>query len=145
MILPRPYGVIANPDQTPTSIFVSTFDTAPLAPEYDFVLKEEGVNIQTGIDVLRKLTSGSIHLGVEKRGAVSLSSFKGVEMTNYSGKHPAGNVGVHIHHVDPVNKGEVVWTVNIQDLAIIGRLFSTGKVDMSKIIAVKGSEVSNHQ
>ncbi len=70
-----------------------------------------------------------------------MSSVSGVEVNSFSGKHPVGNVGIQIHHVDPINKGELVWTVNIQDLAIIGRLFSTGKVDMTKIVAVAGSEV----
>lgn len=142
MLIQRPYGIIADPAQTPKSIFVSTFDSAPLAPDYNFVLSAEKSNIQRGIEVLRKLTDGAVHFGVDAKAAGTMASFQGVEVDSFSGKHPAGNVGVQIHHVDPVNKGEVVWTINIQDLAIVGRLFTNGKVDMTRIIAVAGSEVS---
>ncbi len=145
MIIQRPYGIIADPSQTPKSIFVSTFDTAPLAPDYNFVLSAEGANIQKGIEVLQSLTSGSVHFGLDAKSEGLFSSMRGVEFTSFSGKHPAGNVGVQIHHVDPVLKGDLVWTINIQDLAIIGRLFTTGKVDMTKIIALAGSEVRNPQ
>ncbi len=145
MIMQRPYGVIANPSDTPKAIFVSTFDSAPLAPAYDFVLEAEGANIQKGVEVLQALTSGKVHFGLDAKSESPLAKVAGVECTSFAGKHPAGNVGVQIHHVDPINKGEVVWTLNIQDLAIIGRLFTTGKVDMTKIVALAGSEVKNPQ
>ncbi|MFI3293438.1 MAG: Na(+)-translocating NADH-quinone reductase subunit A [Rikenellaceae bacterium] len=144
-IIQRPYGIIADPSQTPKAIFVSTFDSAPLAPDYNFVLAQESANIQKGIEVLSSLTSGKVHFGVDAKSQSSLSAMKGVEVTSFSGKHPAGNVGVQIHHVEPISKGELVWTINIQDLAIVGRLFSTGKVDMTKIIALTGSEVKTPQ
>ncbi|MFI3301656.1 MAG: Na(+)-translocating NADH-quinone reductase subunit A [Rikenellaceae bacterium] len=141
LFIQRPYGIIADPSITPKSIFVSTFDSAPLAPDYNFVLSAEGANIQKGIEVLKSLTSGKVHFGLDGKADSSLSKMKGVEFTSFSGKHPAGNVGVQIHHVDPISKGDTVWTINIQDLAIVGRLFSTGKVDMTKIVALTGSEV----
>ncbi len=143
MLIQRPYGIIADPAQTPKSIFVSTFDSAPLAPDYNFVLAGEKSNIQRGVEVLRRLTDGAVHFGVNAKASGEMSSFSGVEVTSFSGKHPVGNVGVQIHHVDPVNKGELVWTINIQDLAILGRLFNNGKVDMTRTIAVVGSEVSS--
>ncbi len=145
LLIQRPYGIIADPSQTPKAIFVSTFDSAPLAPDYNFVLSQESANIQKGIEVLQSLTSGKVHFGLDAKATSSLSSMKGVEFTSFSGKHPAGNVGVQIHHVDPISKGDLVWTINIQDLAIVGRLFSTGKVDMTKIIALAGSEVKTPQ
>ena len=145
MIVQRPYGVIADPCDTPKAVFVSAFDSAPLAPDYNFVLKAEQKNLQTGIDVMRKLTSGKVHLSVRAKAEGQVLSLKGAEFHTFAGKHPVGNVGVQIHHVDPVNKGEVVWTVNIQDLAIIGRLFNEGRVDMTKIIAVAGSEIEKPQ
>ncbi len=145
LIIQRPYGIIADPSQTPKSIFVSTFDSAPLAPDYNFVLDAEKTNIQKGIEVLQSLTSGKVNFGVNAKAQGSFSEMKGVELTSFSGKHPVGNVGVQIHHVDPISKGELVWTINIQDLAIVGRLFSTGKVDMTKIIALTGSEVKTPQ
>ena len=145
MIVQRPYGIIADPNDTPRAVFISAFDSAPLAPDYDFVLRAEQENLQTGIEVLRKLTPGKVHLSVRAGAEGRMAALRGAEMHVFAGKHPVGNVGVQIHHIAPVNKGEVVWTVNIQDLAIIGRLFNKGRVDMSKIIAVTGSEVVKPQ
>ena len=141
MIVQRPYGIIADASQRPKAIFVSAFDTAPLAPDYNFVLREERPNLQKGFDVLRRLTDGKVHLSVLAGAEGEMPSLQGVELHTFRGKHPAGNVGVQIHHIDPINKGEVVWTVNIQDVAIIGRLFNTGHVDRTRTIAVAGSEV----
>ena len=140
LIIQRPYGIIANPDDAPKSIFVSAFDSAPLAPQYDYVLAGEQSALQKGFDVLRRLTDGKVHLSYHASAAVP--AINGVELHAFKGKHPAGNVGVQIHHIDPINKGEKVWTVNYADVAIIGRLFLNGKVDMTRTIAVTGSEVS---
>lgn len=146
-IIQRPYGVIANPEDTPKSIFISTFDTNPLAPDYEFLLKGEEEHFQTGINILKKLTSGIVHLGVKADAEAStfFANVKGVQVNKISGPHPAGNVGVQIHHIDPINKGDVVWTVNPQGVAQIGKLFTEGKYDASKVIAVAGSEIKNPQ
>ena len=143
-IIQRPYGIVANPEETPKSIFISTFDTHPLAPDYDFTLSGEEHNFQAGIDILRKLTNGKIHLGLNGNGEVSsvFSHTKNVELHSISGKHPAGNVGVHIHHIDPISKGDLVWTVDPYGVVQIGKLFLEGKYDASKTIALTGSEVS---
>ena len=145
MLIQRPYGIIANPSDAPKAIFVSAFDSAPLAPDYNYVLAGEKQNLQKGFEVLGKLTDGKVHRSTNAKAAGDWSFVKGVELHSFAGKHPAGNVGVQIHHIDPINKGERVWTVNIQDVAIIGRLFSDGKVDMTKTIAVAGSEVVRPQ
>lgn len=142
MFVQRPYGIIADPADTPKAIFVSAFDSAPLAPDYNFVLRDEQESLQAGIEVLRKLSGGKVHLSMRNGAEGRMPELKGVELHTFVGKHPAGNVGVQIHHIDPINKGEVVWTVNIQDLAIIGRLVRTGHVDMTRTIAVGGSEVA---
>ena len=139
-IVERPYGVIANPDAQPKAIFVSAFDSAPLAPDYNFVLASEKENIEAGMAVLGRLTEGKVHLSVRKGDEGFMAEVKGVEYHTFQGKHPAGNVGVQIHHIDRIAKGDVVWTVNIQDVAIIGRMVRTGKFDMSKTIVVAGSE-----
>ena len=139
-IVERPYGVIANPDATPKAIFVSAFDSAPLAPDYNFILKEEKAAIEAGMAVLARLTDGKVHLSARKGDEGFMAEVKGVEYHTFSGKHPVGNVGVQIHHIDRIAKGDIVWTVNIQDVAIIGRLVKDGKLDMSKTIAVAGSE-----
>ena len=146
-IIQRPFGIVANPQDTPKSIFISTFDTHPLAPDSEFILKGQEQNFQLGINILKKLTSGIVHLGVDANAEASsfFNNVKGVQINKISGPHPAGNVGVQIHHIDPVNKGDMVWTVSPWGVAHIGRLFSEGKYDVSKIIALVGSEIKNPQ
>ncbi len=140
-IVERPFGVIANPDVEPKAIFVSAFDSAPLAPDYNFVLSAERDSVEAGMAVLARLTSGKVHLSARKGDEGYMADVRGVEYHTFSGKHPVGNVGVQIHHIDRIAKGDVVWTVNIQDVALIGRLVKSGKLDMTKIVAVTGSEV----
>ena len=137
----RPYGVIASPNEKPISIYISVFDTAPLAPDYDFIMKGQMGTFQTGINALAKLTDGKVYLGVNQNS--TFKDVKNVVVNTFDGPHPAGNVGIQIHNTIPINKGDVVWTVNVQDVLFIGRLFETGKVDFSKIIALAGSEVEN--
>jgi Na+-transporting NADH:ubiquinone oxidoreductase subunit A len=142
----RPYGSIASPDDTPKSIFVSCINTAPLAADQDFVAQGQVEMFQCGIDVICKLTEGKVHLtvtGMSKPSEVFTRS-KGVKIHKVSGPHPAGNVGVHIHNIDPiVSNGDKVWYLNPQDVIIIGRLFAEGKFDASRIIALAGPEVKN--
>ena len=140
MFTQRPYGIVATPSDEPKAIFVSAFDSAPLAIDYDFALAGDKEALQKGFDVLRRLTVGKVHLSYNACG--QKPEIEGVELHAFKGKHPAGNVGVQIHHIDPINKGEKVWTLNIQDVAILGRLFLTGKVDFSRVIAVAGSCVA---
>lgn len=129
MIRQRPYGIIANPDDAPKSIFVSAFDSAPLAPDMNFVLRGEKDAVQKGLEVLGKLTDGKVHLSMRAKAEGDMASMKGVELHSFEGKHPVGNVGVQIHHIDPIAKGDIVWTAGIQDVVAIGRLFLGGKVD----------------
>ena len=140
MFVQRPYGVVASPSDKPKAIFVSAFDSAPLATDYEFALASSQQSLQTGFDVLRRLTDGKVHLSYNAKG--QKPQIEGVELHAFQGKHPAGNVGVQIHHIDPINKGEKVWTLNIQDVAILGNLFLTGKLDMTRVIAVAGSCVA---
>ncbi len=139
----RPYHVIADSSDTPKAIFISGFDTAPLAPDYDFVLKGERDAFRTGIKALSKLTDGYIHIGVDGKFPVSevYTDLDRVHLHHFRGPHPAGNVGIQIHHIDPVNKGDIVWTINPQDVVIIGRLFEKGIFDASRIVALAGTEV----
>jgi Na+-transporting NADH:ubiquinone oxidoreductase subunit A len=142
LIRQRPFNIVADILDTPKSIFISTFDSAPLAPDYGFLLKDDKANLQAGIDALAKLTSGKVYLGLKHNGAnnTTFTGLSGAEHYEVAGQHPAGNVGVQIHHMDPVNKGDVVWVVNPQDLAIIGRLFTEGKFRNEKTIALTGSQ-----
>jgi Na+-transporting NADH:ubiquinone oxidoreductase subunit A len=146
-IIQRPYGIVANPVETPKSIFISTFDTHPLAPDYDFALNGEEKYFQAGVDILKKLTKGKVNIGLNGNAEISqiFAHTKNSYLHNISGKHPAGNVGVHIHHIDPIAKGDLVWTVSPYGTTQIGKLFLEGKYDASKIIALTGSEVKNPQ
>lgn len=144
----RPYHVIADPGQVPKAIFISGFDTAPLAPDYNYIMDNSPASLfSVGLGVLKKLTDGKINLVLNGKGDSSkvLKEAAGVEISHVSGPHPAGNVGVHIHHLDPINKGEVVWFVNLQDVIAIGRLFEEGRYNHERIIALTGSEVINPQ
>jgi Na+-transporting NADH:ubiquinone oxidoreductase subunit A len=139
----RPYDVVSCPTDVPKSIFISGFDTSPLAPDYDFIMKDTEVDFQAGIDALAKLTDGEIHLGLDARypAAKAYTSAKKVVRHSFSGRHPAGNVGIQIHKISPINKGDKIWTIKPQDVVAIGRLFLTGKYDPSVIVALSGSEV----
>lgn len=137
----RPYNVLANPAVTPKAIFVSTFDSAPLAPDYDFIINGQEEDFQAGINVLKAIAP-KVYLGVNAEvPSNAFSKISGVEIHRFDGKHPAGNVGVQIHHVSPINVGEVVWTIQPQEIISIGRIFTKGIHDFSRIIAVTGSEV----
>ena len=139
-IIQRPYGIIADPALRPKAIFVSAFDTAPLAPDTDFVLGSRIMDIQAGVKALSKLTDGGVHLSLDRATEASTPFHKieGAAIHTFSGKHPAGNVGVQISHISPICKGETVWTVSPLMLAAIGRMLSTGKVDLSRKVAVTG-------
>ncbi len=145
MIRQRPYSVIAKPDDKPKAIFVSGFNTAPLAPDFDFIVKGQEDQFQKGLDALAKLTDGDVNLSIDAENTQSnaIRNAKGVKVHQFSGPHPAGNIGVQIHHINPINKGDIVWYVDFQDVIIIGRFFEKGIYDPSKIIALTGSEVLN--
>ncbi len=136
----RPYDIIADPTVTPKGIFVSAFDTNPLAPDFEFALKGEEANFQTGLDALAKMAKTYLSISVKQKAA-ALTQAKNVTITAFDGPNPAGNVGVQINHLDPVSKGETVWTIDPQAVIFIGRLFNTGRVNFTRTVAVTGSEV----
>ena len=136
----RPYDVIADPAVAPRAIFVSAFDSNPLAPEFEFALKGEEANFQTGLDALAKIAKTYLGISVKQKSA-ALTQAKNVTITAFDGPNPAGNVGVQINRVAPVVKGETVWTIDPQAVIFIGRLMNTGRVDMTRTVAVTGSEV----
>ncbi len=146
-IIMRPYGVVADANDSPKAIFISGFDTSPLAPDYNVIYKGEEQAFQAGIQVLKKFTEGAIHINVNGADEVNpiFLNAEGVQVNKFIGKHPVGNVGVQIHHIDPINKGDVAWTVQPAGVIQIGKLFLEGKFDASKIIALTGSEVANPQ
>ncbi|MGF1557058.1 Na(+)-translocating NADH-quinone reductase subunit A [Paucihalobacter sp.] len=137
----RPYDIIANPEKQPKAIFVSGFNTAPLAADLDFVLNGKEAQLQAALTALSKLTEGKVHVSIDGNPNSPFKGLKNITLHTVSGPHPAGNVGTHINKIDPVNKGEVVWTVNAQDLVIIGELLLTGKFNAERIVALVGSSV----
>lgn len=141
----RPYDVIANPSESPKAIFVSAYASAPLAADSNFVLEKNIENFKLGLKAISKLTEGKLHLGVDGNVNTKLAEIQGVEIHKVFGVHPAGNVGVQIGQVDPINAGERVWVVAPQDVAIIGELFATGVLNLTRTIALVGSEVLKPQ
>ena len=136
----RPYDIVADPTVAPRAIFVSAFDTNPLAPDFELALKGEEANFQTGLDALAKIAKTYLSISVNQK-AVALTQAKNVTLTVFDGPHPAGNVGVQINNIAPINKGETVWTIDPQAVIFIGRLFNTGHVDLTRLVAVTGSQV----
>ena len=147
MLRQRPFGVIANPDDNPKAIFVSAFDSAPLAPDYDFVLLGKEEFFKKGLEALAKLTEGKIHVCFKPNQRLAQqfnnSTTQQLNVHIVKGPHPAGNVGTQIAHIDPINKGEVVWTMNPQDVAVLGELVLTGVYRPERVIAVAGPQIKN--
>lgn len=135
----RPYDVIANPADSPRSIFVSAFDVAPLAADYEFIFNDSQADFQAGIDLLSKIAPVSV--GV-KNGTQVFANIKNAKVTAFEGNYPASNVGVQINNVEPINKGEIVWTVGAQEVVYIGRFANKGVLDFSKNVALVGSEAT---
>ena len=141
----RPYDIIADPKDSPKSIFISTLNTAPISADFEIVLNEQKKEFITGITALKKLTEGDLNICVEKNHNSFINEIDNVKIHNISGVHPAGNVGVQIHHIDPVNSGEKVWVVGAEDVALIGKFFLTGEYNPTRTIAVSGPPVKYPQ
>lgn len=137
----RPYDVTASPADTPKAIFVSTFSKMPLAADFSFVVKGREGDFKAGISALAKMAKVYVGISPEQINTPMLP-LENAEVSVFSGPNPSGNVGVHINRLAPVNKGEVVWTVNAEIVALIGRFMQTGKVDLTRRIAVAGSQIS---
>ncbi len=137
----RPYDIIADPDMVPKGIFISGYTTAPLAAEVDYVLRGKEKEVQVAINALAKMTPGSIHVSVGNTSTSPFSKMEGIALHKVSGPHPAGLVGTQINKIDPINKGEVVWTLSPQDLIIIGEWLLTGRFKAERTIALTGSAV----
>ena len=137
-VMQRPYDIVATPGETPRDIFVSAFYSAPLAPDFNYLVKGQEADFQTGLDALAKLTTGKVYVGIRKGSAVQ--QVKGVELVEIEGPHPAANASVLINHTKPINKGETVWTVDPTNVIIIGRLFNKGIADFSRKVVITGSE-----
>jgi Na+-transporting NADH:ubiquinone oxidoreductase subunit A len=141
----RPFDVIANPNQAPKAIFISAYASAPLAADLEYTLAGKEAELQLAVKAISKLTEGKVHLSVGQNASSLFTNLKGVEFHKVSGPHPSGNVGTQISKINPINKGEVVWVLTPQDLVIIGELFLTGRLNMTRTIALTGSQFSTPQ
>ncbi|QHT70075.1 Na(+)-translocating NADH-quinone reductase subunit A [Rhodocytophaga rosea] len=141
----RPFAIVANPNDTPKHIFISAFDSSPLAPDYSFIFQGEESYFLTGLNVLKKLTPGKVHLNIkgDAESSSAVEKATGIQVNKFYGPHPAGNVGIQIHHISPINKGDTVWTLTPYGVIQIGKLFAEGRYDASKIVALAGSEVKS--
>jgi Na+-transporting NADH:ubiquinone oxidoreductase subunit A len=141
----RPFDVVANPNQAPKAIFVSAHASAPLAADLEYTLAGKEAELQAAITAVSKLTEGLVHVSVGADTNSPLAKLKGIELHTVSGPHPSGNVGTQIAKLDPINKGEVVWILTPQDLVVIGELFLTGKLNLTRTVALTGSQFSKPQ
>ena len=136
----RPYGIIANPNQTPKAIYVSLIDTRPLGVNHQFIIQDKFEEFKLGIQLLSKLTD-KLYIGLPSDYKGKLNSIKGPIFYTVSGPHPSGNLSVHINHIDPLNAGEHIWTINPEDVANIGNSTLTGEFSAERTIAVAGNVV----
>jgi Na+-transporting NADH:ubiquinone oxidoreductase subunit A len=139
----RPFDVLANPSHTPRAIYVSGFDSAPLAVDTGLSVEGRMEDLQKGIDALGELAgAGGVHVGTRK-GDNTLNGLNGCNTSSFAGPHPAGNVGVQIHHTAPINKGEVLWTMGLQDVINLGTFLRTGHYAATRVVALGGSEMND--
>jgi len=146
MLRQRPYNIVPDPSVAPRDIFISTFDSAPLAPDLGLIVEGRGEAFQKGLDVLNKLTDGKVYLGLDARDKENAPSdiflnAEGVKKRFFSGKHPIGNVGVQIHNTRPLTDGDVLWTPDIQAVISLGALFSEQRFNAERVIAIVGAEI----
>lgn len=143
MVRQIPYAVIADPAIAPKAINISTFNSEPISADESFMIEGQAEAFQKGIDTLAKLTTGKVYLNLNGKGNTStvFSNTTGVDKNTFSGPHPAGNNGVQIHHLNPINKGETVWYIKPQDVVAIGNTVLSGNYDANKTLAICGESV----
>ncbi len=141
-IIQRPFGIVANSETMPKNIFISIFDTHPLAPDFDFIYKDDAKYFETGIQILKKLAQDKVIIGAQAQTISQLHKViekeDRVEIHQFDGKHPVGNVGIQISHIQPINKNEIVWTIDPYGVIQIGKLFLKGVYDASLTVALSG-------
>ncbi len=141
-ILRRPFNKVANPKELPRDIFVSGYNTSPMLPDLELVLSNQKVEFQAGLDILSCLTDGSVYLTVRNNSDI-FSDIKNIKLNTIEGPHPAGNVGIQIHHIAPLNPSDVIWTVEAQHVCLLGKYFLSGHFDPSIIVSIGGPNITN--
>jgi Na+-transporting NADH:ubiquinone oxidoreductase subunit A len=139
----RPFSRVANPDVQPHSIFITAMDTNPLAPDVDKIIEGNKPNFITGLKILSRLTEGKLHLCKSPAAKIPVNGVDRLNIEEFDGPHPAGNVGTHIHFLDPVGRNKTIWHISAQDVISVGILFSTGKLNTERIVSLAGPGVKN--
>ncbi len=137
----RPFSKVADPNTRPNSIFVNLMDTNPLAPSMNKILEGNEADFANGIKVISKLTDGKVFICKSPATKIDTVNASNVVIEEFTGPHPSGNSGTHIHFLDPVSSKKFVWYVNAQDVIAIGKLFTTGKISVERIVALAGTSV----
>ncbi len=139
----RPYNKIADPEGNPKSLFISACNTAPLSVDNTFILEGQEEAFKTGLSILGKLTEGDVQLAIHENATLPLfTQLDNVKLHRINGPHPAGNVGVLVHHLDPLKPGEIIWSCEPQHVVLLGRAFMTGQLDPSIAVTVGGPSVT---
>lgn len=138
----RPFSRVPNPETTPNALFITATNTHPLAPSVDAVYEGHEADFERGVLCVSKLCDGPVFLCKHPGSKVSAGAHSGVRVEEFTGPHPAGNVGLHIHRLYPVNRQRVVWHLGYQDVIAIGALFRSGQLDVSRVISLAGPQVA---
>lgn len=143
----RPYNAIAFPELKPKAVFVSAFDSAPLAPDYDFIVNGQEAAFELGLQVLAKVSGAKVHLGVhaQKTKSAAFLQTKSAQVHTFDGPHPSGLLSTQIGLISPINRGEVVWTANVQDIIAMGKFIQTGRFDASRLVALTGAGLKQNK
>jgi Na+-transporting NADH:ubiquinone oxidoreductase subunit A len=137
----RPFGRTAKPADSPHSIFVTAMDTNPLAPSVEKILAGNEKDFQNGLKVISRLTPGKLFLCKSPGANIPTVDLPSLSAAEFSGPHPAGNVGTHIHFLDPVHRGKTVWHINAQDVVAVGKLFTSGRISVERVVSLAGPAV----
>lgn len=141
----RPFGKVADPEVMPHSLFITAMDTNPLAPSLETILagEENQTAFKNGLKVISKLTEGTLYLCQSPGAAIPVIELDRLSVEEFSGPHPAGNAGTHIHYLDPVHRKNTVWQIDAQDVTALGKFFTTGRIPVERIISLAGPSVKN--
>jgi Na+-transporting NADH:ubiquinone oxidoreductase subunit A len=139
----RPFSKVADPAALPHSLFVTAMDTNPLAPSVAKTLAGKEKDFTNGLTVLSRLTEGTLYLCKAPGDSIPQAPVESLRTVEFSGPHPAGNAGTHIHFLDPVNRNKQAWYIHAQDVVAVGKLFTTGRLDVERVVSLSGPSLKN--
>ncbi|URJ84224.1 Na(+)-translocating NADH-quinone reductase subunit A [Pasteurella multocida] len=139
----RPFSKVPAVDATPVSIFVNAMDTNPLCADPQVIVQQSAQAFEAGLTVLSRLHEGKVYLCKAANASIPSPSIANLDVKEFAGPHPAGLSGTHIHFIDPVSATKFVWYINYQDVIAVGKLFTTGELDVSRVVSLAGPQVKN--